>query len=99
MKRKSRFLIQGQKQLSLGAIFSGVGFLLYTLATVMGQKWAADAIVLIFSAVSVYVFASVAAERRWNKSSVSLNLYWGQAALALLTCLCAVLTLREKTSL
>lgn len=96
MKRERRFLLQGEKQLSLGAIFSGVGFLLYTLATVMGQDWAADAIVLIFSVVSVYVFASVAAERRQNKNAVSLSLYWGQAALALLTCLCAILTLREK---
>ena len=52
---------------------------------------------MAFGVVSVYVFASVAAERRWNKSSVSLNLYWGQAALALLTCLCAIVSLREKT--
>lgn len=91
-----RFLLHGPQQLAMGAVFSGIGFLLYTLATIVGQQWAADAIVFIFSMVSVYVFASVAAERRRNKAAVSLNLYWGQAALSLLTCLCAILTLREK---
>ena len=99
MKRGSKFFLEGDKQLSMGAIFSGIGFLLYTLATVMGQEWAADAIIVIFSGVSVYVFASVARARRRDKNSVSLNLYWGQAALALLTCMCAILTLREKTGL
>ena len=99
MKRGNRFLLHGKQQLSMGAIFSGIGFLLYTLATVVGQRWAADAIVIIFSGVSVYVFASVAAERRRDKNAVSLNLYWGQAALSLLTCACAILTLREKTGI
>lgn len=97
--KRSRFLLHGAKQLSMGAIFSGMGFLLYTIATITGQEWAAEAIVMIFSVVSVYVFASVAAERRRDKRAVSLNLYWGQAALSLLTCMCAILMLREKTGL
>jgi len=80
----------------MGAIFSGVGFLLYTLATVVGQDWLADALALIFSVMSVYVFASVATERRRDKKAVSLNLYLGMAALALLTCLCALVSLRDK---
>ena len=92
-----RYLLHGPQQLAMGAIFSGIGFLLYTVATIAGQQWAADALAFIFSIVSVYVFASVAAERRRNKAAVSLNLYWGQAALALLTCLCAIVSLREKT--
>ena len=71
--------------------------LLYALAMAAGQLWAADGIVLIFSVVSVYVFASVATERRRNKNEVSLNLFLGQAAVTILTCLCAVMTLREKT--
>mgnify|MGYP001092999364 CR=1 FL=1 len=92
-----RYLLHGPQQLAMGAIFSGIGFLLYTVATIAGQQWAADALAFIFSIVSVYVFASVATERRRNKAAVSLNLYWGQAALALLTCLCAIVSLREKT--
>ena len=92
-----RYLLHGPQQLAMGAIFSGIDFLLYTVATIAGQQWAADALAFIFSIVSVYVFASVATERRRNKAAVSLNLYWGQAALALLTCLCAIVSLREKT--
>ena len=92
-----RYLLHGPQQLAMGAIFSGIGVLLYTVATIAGQQWAADALAFIFSIVSVYVFASVATERRRNKAAVSLNLYWGQAALALLTCLCAIVSLREKT--
>ena len=88
-----RYLLHGPQQLAMGAIFSGIGFLLYTVATIAGQQWAADALAFIFSIVSVYVFASVATERRRNKAAVSLNLYWGQAALALLTCLCAIVSL------
>ena len=94
-----KYLLHGPQQLAMGAIFSGIGFLLYTLATIAGQQWAADALAFIFSIVSVYVFASVATDRRQNKASVSLNLYWGQAALSLLTCLCAILSLRGKTGL
>lgn len=97
MKRRNTFLLQGTRQLNLGAIFSGFGFLLYVLATIMGQDGAADVFVLIFGAVSVYVFASVAAERRRDKRAVTYNLLWGQAALTLLTCMCAILTLWEKT--
>ena len=52
---------------------------------------------MIFGVVSVYVFACVAAERRRDKRSVSLNLFLGQAALAILTCMCAMLTLWDKT--
>ena len=92
-----RYLLHGPQQLAMGAIFSGIGFLLYTVATIAGQQWAADALAFIFSIVSVYVFASVATERRRNKAAVSLNLYLGQADLALLNCLCAIVSLREKT--
>lgn len=97
MKRRNGFLLHGPQQLAMGAVFSGLGFVLYTLATIAGQEWAADALVMIFSVVSVYVFASVAADRRQDKRTVSLNLYLGQAALAILTCMCAILTLWEKT--
>ena len=93
----NNYLLHGKRQLAMGAIFSGIGFLLYALAMAAGQLWAADGIVLIFSVVSVYVFASVATERRRNKNEVSLNLFLGQAAVTILTCLCAVMTLREKT--
>ena len=69
MKRRNSFLLHGPQQLAMGAVFSGIGFLLYTLATVMGREAAADALVMIFGVVSVYVFACVAAERRRDKRS------------------------------
>lgn len=95
MKRRNIFLLHGTRQLNRGAILSGVGFLLYILATAVGLTAAADLCVLVFSVVSAYVFVSVAAQRRRDKSAVSCNLLWGQAALTLLTCMCAILTLRE----
>lgn len=96
MKRRNRFLLQGTRQLNLGAIFSGVGFLLYALAMALNQTAFADLCILFFDVVSVYVFVSVAVERRRNKDAVSYNLLWGQAALTLLICMCAILTLRDK---
>lgn len=46
-----KYLLHGPQQLAMGAIFSGIGFLLYTLATIAGQQWAADALAFIFSIV------------------------------------------------
>lgn len=95
MKRKG-FLLRDLKHLNLGAIVSGIGFLLYLLASALGLKGAADAVSLIFGAVSLYVFFSVAEGRRRDKEAVSYNLLWGQGALTLLLCMCAVLTVRER---
>ncbi len=95
MKRQSGFLLRDVRQMNRGAVVSGLGFLLYLGATVLGWTTAADILALAFSAVSLYVFASVAAGRRRDRETVSYNLLWGQAALALLTCMCGVLALRE----
>ena len=95
MRRKNWLLLRGDRQLNWGAILSGAGFLLYIAVTAMGQQRLADVIGLIAGAVSLYVFASVAAERRRDKEGVSLNLFWGQASLVLLNGMCAVLTIRE----
>lgn len=94
--KRTGFLLQEPKQLNLGAIVSGVGFLLYLGASALEWTAAADLLALAFGLVSLYVFASVAAARRRDKEAVSYNLLWGQAALSLLLCMCAVLTLREK---
>jgi len=95
MKKQTGFLLRDIRQLNRGAMVSGVGFLLYLGATVLEWTAAADVLALTFSIVSLYVFASVAAGRRRDKETVSYNLLWGQGALALLTCMCGVLTLRE----
>ena len=95
MKRKG-FLLQGVRQMNRGAIVSGVGFLLYLGAAALEWRDAADMLSLAFSLVSLYVFASAAAGRRRDKEAVSYNLLWGTGALALLMCLCAALTVRER---
>ena len=94
MKRRG-FLLQGVKQLNLGAMASGAGFLLYLGAAALGWRAAAGAASLVFAVVSLYVFASVAEGRRQDKEAVSYNLLWGAGALAVLLCLCAAVTLRQ----
>lgn len=95
MKPQNRLLLQNVRQMNLGAVASGLGFLLYLGATALEWTAAANVLSLLFAAVSLYVLASVAAGRRRDKESVSYNLLWGQAALAILTCMCAILTLRD----
>ena len=94
MKRKNSLLLQGAKQLNLGAMVSGAGFLLYLGAAALSWRGAADVLSLVFALVSLYVFASVAAARQRDKESVSYNLLWGQGALAALLCLCAAAAVR-----
>lgn len=94
MKPKG-FLLREVRQMNLGAIVSGVGFLLYLGAAALGRQTAAELLSLAFAAVSLYVFVSVAAGRKRDKEAVSYNLLWGQGALAILLCLCAALTVRE----
>ena len=92
---KKGFLLQNVRQMNLGAIVSGIGFLLYLGARALEWGAAADILALIFALVSLYVFASVAAGRQRDKEAVSYNLLWGQGALTLLLCMCSVLTIRE----
>ena len=94
MKRQNPLLLRGVKQLNLGAIVSGVGFLLYLGAAALGWRDAADVLSLAFALASLYVFASVAAERKRDKAAVSGSRLWGQGALTVLLCLCAAVTLR-----
>lgn len=99
MKRKKGFLLEGTGKLNLGAMVSGAGFLLYLGAAALGKRGAADALSLLFALISLYVFASTAAERRRDKEAVSYNLLWGTGALAALLCLCAIASLRQRLGL
>lgn len=98
MRRKG-FLLQDVRQINRGAIVSGVGFLLYLGAAALERRDAADMLSLVFGLVSLYVFASAAAGRRRDKEAVSYNLLWGTGALALLMCLCAAASLRQRLGL
>ena len=95
MKRNG-FLLQDVKQMNLGAIVSGLGFLLYLGAAALGWQAAADVLSLVFTLVSLYVFVSVEAGRRRDKEAVSYNLLWGQGALTVLLCLCMAAAFRQR---
>ena len=95
MKRQNRLLLRNIRQMNLGAIISGVGFLLYLGASALAWTGLAGVLALIFAPASLYVFASVAAGRSRDKEMVSYNLLWGQGALTILLCMCAALTIRE----
>lgn len=96
---KKGFLLRDVRQMNLGAIASGVGFLLYLGASALAWTGLTDVLALVFAPASLYVFASVAAGRQRDKEAVSYNLLWGQGALAILLCMCAVLTLRQRLGL
>lgn len=94
MREKKSFLLQTVKEMNVGAIVSGVGFLLYLILSALGRELAADITAVAFGIVSVYVFISVAAGRSRDRDIVSYSLLWGTGALALLLGSCAVLTVR-----
>lgn len=92
---KKQILLQTVRQMNAGAMVSGLGFLLYLGAAALGRDGAKDIVAIAFGLVSLYVFASVAEGRRRDKAAVSYNLLWGQGALTLLLCMCAVLALKR----
>lgn len=88
-------LLRTVRQMNAGAVISGLGFLLYLGAAVLGRDGVKNAAAIVFGLVSLYVFVSVAEGRRRDRAAVSYNLLWGQGALTLLLCMCAVLALRH----
>ena len=93
-QKKGRFLLQTTKQLNWGAGLSGLGFLLYLFARIVGFVVAADVIVMLCAVVSAWVFLSVVVAREKDKDIVGYNLLWGTGALALLMVSFATLTVR-----
>ena len=98
-KKKTGFLLQTTKAMNFGAIFSGVGFLLYLGAAALERRGVADGIAVVFGVISIYVYASIVAGRRRDRQSVSYNLLWGQTALTVLLAACAILGLRQRLGL
>lgn len=96
MKRRNPFLLHGSRLLNLGAVLSGLLFLLYVLAAAWGAAGAAEILAPLFGLLSLYVLVSAAAERRRDPTAASLNLILGQGALVLLACLCVLVMLKER---
>ena len=93
---KKQILLQTVRQMNAGAMVSGLGFLLYLGASVLGWRGIADGLAGVFALASLYVFASAAAARRRDREAVSYNLLWGQGALTALLCLCAAAAVWER---
>ena len=94
-KKKKSLLFQTQKQMNLGSIASGTGFLLYLGARAMKLEVVAGLIAIAFTVVAAWTFFSVIDGREKDKETFSYNLLWGSGALAIMLGACAVLTIRQ----
>lgn len=99
MNEKKGFLLQTVKEMNIGAVVSGVGFLLYLLASAVVPGIVADVIAWVFGVIALYVWFSVMTGRHADKEAVSYNLLWGQSAVTLMLAACAVLSIRVRLGL
>ena len=99
MKEKKGFLLKTVKEMNIGAAASGIGFLLYLLASAVAPTIVADVVSWVFGVIALYVWFSVMAGRHEDKEAVSYNLLWGQSALTLMLVACAVLSIRMRLGL
>lgn len=97
--KKNGLLFQTSKQISNGAIVSGIGFLLYLAAMALERQGIADIIDIVFAVVALWTFLSAAVGHKKDKEAVSYSLLWGTGALALLLVSCAVLAVKQRLGL
>ncbi len=98
-EKKRGILLQTVKQMNIGAVVSGIGFLLYLGASALKLDALADILTMAFGIVALYVFLSVARGRYRDKEAVSYSLLWGQGALTILLVGCAALTVKTQMGL
>ena len=98
-KEKKWFELKTRKQLNWGAGVSILGFFLYLLVSALDLGFLKDLVVIVFAAVSLWVFVSVADKRKDDKETVSYNLLWGTGALAIMMVFFAVATIRMRLGL
>lgn len=96
---KKDFLLKTKKQLNIGAGLSALGFLLFLLVSVLDLGILKDIVVIVFAAVSLWVFMSVTDARKADSEAVSYNLLWGTGALALMMVFFAFATIRVRLGL
>ena len=94
MKEKKSLLLQTVKQMNIGAIVSGIGFLLYLGTAAMNLEIVKGLVAIVFGAISLYVFFSVAAAREKDKETFTYSLLWGPGAMAIMLCGIAFLTIK-----
>jgi hypothetical protein len=96
---KKGFLLKTKKQMNLGAGVSALGFLLYLLVSALDLGILKDLVVIVFAAVSLWVFVSIADARKDDKETVTYNLLWGTGALAIMMVFFAMATIRMRLGL
>ena len=94
MKEKKSLLLQTVKQMNIGAIVSGIGFLLYLGTAAMNLEIVKGLVAIVFGAISLYVFLSVASAREKDKETFTYSLLWGSGAMAIMLCGIAFLTIK-----
>ncbi|MDD3346858.1 hypothetical protein [Oscillibacter sp.] len=91
---KKGFWLRTMGQMRLGAVVSGVGFLLYLAASALAWDTAAGILAIAFGLLAVYVFCSMLSLSGDSSKPVTYSLLWGQGALTILLVACAVLTVK-----
>lgn len=94
MKEKKSLLLQTVKQMNIGVSVAGIGFLLYLGTAAMNLEIVKGLLAIVFGAISLYVFLSVAVAREKDKETITYNLLWGSGALAIMLCGIAFLTIK-----
>ena len=94
MKKKGP-LFQTGKQINVGAIVSGIGFVLYLVLSALKLDTASGCASIAFSIPAVWTFLSACSGRAKDKSAVSYSLLWGMGALTILLVACGVLTIKQ----
>ena len=94
MKEKKSLLLQTVKQMNIGAIVSGIGFLLYLGTAALNLEIVKGVVAIVFGAISLYVFLSVAAAREKDKETFTYSLLGGSGAMAIMLCGIAFLTIK-----
>ena len=96
---KKWFELKTKKQLNRGAWVSALGFVAFLVVSALDLGILKDICVVVFAAVSLWVFLCVADVRKSDKETVTYNLLWGTGALAVMMVFFAFATIRMRLGL
>ena len=96
---KKSFLMKELRSMNIGAVVSGVGFLLYLGAAALEWILVKDLVAIVFGAVAVWTFFSVLDARGKDKEKFTYSLLWGTGALAIMLVVCAYMGIKLRLGL
>ena len=96
---KKSILMKDLRSMNLGAIVSGVGFLLYIGASALEWILVKDIIAIVFGVIAIWTFFSVLDAREKDKEKFTYNLLWGTGALAIMLGMCAYMGIKLRLGL